>query len=237
MKAKIVLIGDSGVGKTSMINRLTKNEFTIDYTPTVGGNVANYVINTDKGTVHFGVWDTAGQEQYRSLVPLYFQGADAIVIVYDITERRSFNSLSEWTSLIRENLRPDILIALVGNKLDAQDKRAVSTDEPTKACNEHNLFVFEEVSAKTGQGIQDLLEVIATNEKFFKVISTKKNDDSNEAPVNMPPAPAPNTSTPQNTSNPQNSPAQTNSSPANKKSKKGQNDQEMADATCKCSIA
>lgn len=164
---KITFVGDASVGKTSIVNRVVKNEFSDHTTSTIGAAFCTmrYSLNGRERTYH--VWDTAGQERYYSLIPLYLSGAQVIVIVYDITNRDSFDKiLNNWLPYIRKNLRlredePMPMMYLLGNKLDLSGKhRQVSVSEAESFAKEHDMG-FLEVSAKTGDGAKEVFRQIA----------------------------------------------------------------------------
>ena len=197
MNAKLVIIGNSGVGKTCLIDRLTRDEFKLDVTPTVGGNMVNHDVSTSAGEVHFAIWDTAGQEEYRSMVPMYFKDSHAIMIVYDLTNRASFDAVNDWVELIRKSTssqpNKNVLLTLVANKMDLEDQRQVSIDDGRSLSEALGCLIFQETSAKTGQGITDILEELASNEKLSRIINEVEeekrklaNQDSNKSKLVQP---------------------------------------------------
>ena len=114
---KLVFVGDSGVGKTSLVERTVKNSFTENADSTIGAAFHKYVLKTDDNmTVTFNIWDTAGQERYRSLGPIYYRGSDAAILVYDITNSQSFDNIDAWIHNLKTVLGSDIVIALVGER-------------------------------------------------------------------------------------------------------------------------
>jgi len=164
---KITFVGDACVGKTSIVNRVAKNEFSDHTMSTIGAAFCTlkYALHGRERTYH--IWDTAGQERYYSLIPLYLSGAQIIVIVYDITNRESFEKIaSNWLPYIRRNLRlrddePMPMLYLLGNKLDLMEKhRRVPAAEAESFAREHNMG-FLEISAKTGEGAKEVFRHIA----------------------------------------------------------------------------
>lgn len=142
---KLVLLGESAVGKSSLVLRFVKNIFSANQESTIGGNsgqngplqnlhynfVAAFLTQTlhvDGDTLKFEIWDTAGQERYHSLAPMYYRGANAAVVVYDITSAESFERAKKWTLELQKQAQPDIVIALVGNKTDLETQRQVSRE-------------------------------------------------------------------------------------------------------------
>lgn len=159
-KYKVVLLGESGVGKSSLVVRLVKNEYLPSQHSTVGASFFRYAAALDDGvTVNFDIWDTAGQERYKSLASMYYRGAAAALVVYDITVYDSFDRARFWIKELLAN-SPDTLIALVGNKCDREDERAVSKDEAKRLAAESNLIHFE-ASAKEGTRVTAVFHEVA----------------------------------------------------------------------------
>ena len=133
-KFKVVLLGEAGVGKSAIALRLVKNEWIENSRSTVGASFFKHIIDVDSVTMHFDIWDTAGQERYKSLASMYYRGAAAALVVYDITSQSSFVRAQEWIQELKENA-PDALIALIGNKSDLSEQRAVGTNETVEFSN------------------------------------------------------------------------------------------------------
>mmetsp|Transcript_65733 Transcript_65733/g.76439 ORF Transcript_65733/g.76439 Transcript_65733/m.76439 type:complete len:208 (+) Transcript_65733:33-656(+) len=157
---KLVLLGDCYVGKTSIAYRFTKGEFSDFQESTVGAVFMTHGIDLPHATVKFDMWDTAGQERYRSLAPMYYKGAKAAVVVYDITSYETFRRAKEWIEELNQNASPNIIIALVGNKLDLEEKRAVQTSEAREYAEKLGLFHFE-TSAKRGTNLNEVFLTLA----------------------------------------------------------------------------
>lgn len=171
---KLVLLGDSAVGKSSLVLRFVKKQFYEYQESTIGAAFLTQTINLKDCTVKFEIWDTAGQERYHSLAPMYYRGAAAAIVVYDITSRQSFVRAKAWVKeLQRQQGNPNIVIALAGNKLDLADKRQVDQDE-AKAYSEENNLLFLETSAKTDTNVTGLFETIAI--RLPKNTAPKPND-------------------------------------------------------------
>merc|ERR1719362_134270 len=148
-KHKIAFLGDSGVGKTSLINQFIYGTFSLNHNPTIGIDYLSKIINTGERSIRLQIWDTAGQERFRSLIPSYIRDASAVMIVYDITNRQSFDSIPGWIQHVRELVgEAETLVLLVGNKVDLEENREVSTEEGEAAAREAGLMFFE-VSAKS----------------------------------------------------------------------------------------
>ena len=154
---RVIFIGDSGVGKTSIIHRIKTGSFLSTTTPTIGAGVTTVDAETERGTRTFQLWDTAGQEVYRNIIPIYFKGADAAVVVFSCSDAQSFEHLQSWLNELDANAEAEVITLIVGNKCDLEH---VKTDvEVRKWCQTRKLpLVF--VSAKTGQGMDVLMKEI-----------------------------------------------------------------------------
>ena len=163
---KVVLLGESGVGKTSLITRYVCGTFSQLVMTSTGSSFVTKNLDVDENNkVKFQIWDTAGQEKYRSLAKIFYQSASVAILVYDITTRNSFNGIKEyWSKEILANSPEDIIIALVANKSDDYYEQEVSTQEGKDLAREINA-IFQCTSAKLGSGIDELFKMIA--EKFI----------------------------------------------------------------------
>ncbi|EAY21862.1 small GTP-binding protein, putative [Trichomonas vaginalis G3] len=158
---KVVLIGDSAVGKTSLFLRMKGDDFLDEQSPTIGVSCSIFPVSTEKGVVEFNMWDTAGQERFRIIVPMYFRKAAVILIVCDISLRSSFESIPEWVNLIRDKAPDDAKLIIVGNKCDLRNESSVSLEELCNMGEEYNAILTLETSAMNGIGIDLLKETIA----------------------------------------------------------------------------
>jgi len=158
LRFKLAILGDSGVGKSSITSKYVHNTFDDYNPPTIGAAFLTKDIYLSNRTLKLEIWDTAGQERYRSLAPMYYRGAGAVIVVYDITNVESFASAKRWISEVRHN--GQYIIALVGNKLDKAEKRKVDIND-VKSYIEQEQFIHAEVSAKTGEGINDFFQLVA----------------------------------------------------------------------------
>jgi small GTP-binding protein len=158
---KVVLLGESAVGKSSLVLRFVKREFHEFQESTIGAAFLTQTIQIDDTTVKFEIWDTAGQERYHSLAPMYYRGAQAALIVYDITSKDSFLKAQNWVRELQRQASSNIVIALVGNKLDLASSRAVDHNEAKMFADENNLL-FMETSAKTAVNVAEVFTAIAT---------------------------------------------------------------------------
>ncbi len=153
---KSILIGDAGVGKTCMLYRAINNEFKEAYDVTIGAEFSSLTVRIASRTVKMQIWDTAGQENFRSMIRVFYKGSHAAFLVYDVTRKDSFEKLEEWLIDVRENANPDVRVMLVGNQKDNESKREVSTEHGAEFAKAHQFLGFRETSAKTGDGITEL---------------------------------------------------------------------------------
>ena len=156
---KILLLGDSSVGKTCFLLRFTEDTFTDNHISTIGVDYKLKIINSDDKIIKLQVWDTAGQDRFRSITKNYFRGSHGIVLLYDITSLSSFNNIKSWLQQIRESLGNTVAIILVGNKLDLEHNRRITKDQGMQLATEHNMGFFE-TSAKDGININEAFECL-----------------------------------------------------------------------------
>lgn len=160
-KYKIVFLGDQGVGKTSIITRFMYDSFDKLYQATIGIDFLSKTMYLEDRTVRLQLWDTAGQERFRSLIPSYIRDSSVAVVVYDITNRASFLNTSKWIEDVRNERGNDVIIVLVGNKTDLNERRQVSVEEGEDKSNKEGIM-FIESSAKAGFNIKSLFRKLAT---------------------------------------------------------------------------
>jgi len=157
---KLVLLGESAVGKSSLVIRFVKGQFHEYQESTIGAAFLAQTVCVGETLVKFEIWDTAGQERYHSLAPMYYRGAQAAIVVYDITKQDSFARAKTWVKELQRQAPQNIVIALAGNKCDLADSRAVDYEE-AKQYAEENGLLFVETSAKTAFNVNDLFLAIA----------------------------------------------------------------------------
>merc|ERR1712078_893924 len=157
---KLVLLGDSAVGKSSLVLRFVRGQFFEYQESTIGAAFLTQNVSLNDYTVKFEIWDTAGQERYHSLAPMYYRGAAAAVVVYDITNSDSFARAKSWVKELQRQGSPNIVIALAGNKCDLASKRKVEASEASEYAKDNGLF-FMETSAKTALNVEELFKAIA----------------------------------------------------------------------------
>jgi len=161
-KYKLVFLGEQAVGKTSIITRFMYDTFDQAYQATIGIDFLSKTLYMDDRTVRLQLWDTAGQERFRSLIPSYIRDSSAAVIVYDVTNKTSFENTKRWIDDVRAERGDDVVLALVGNKTDLAEERQVTVEEGEARAKEHGLL-FVETSAKAGMNVKSLFRQIATN--------------------------------------------------------------------------
>jgi len=167
---KILLIGDSGVGKSSILLRFTDDDFEEDHPATIGVDFKTKLITLDGKRVNLTIWDTAGQEKFRSLTSSYYRGTHGIILVYDVTKRVSFLSLEQWLNEVEMySTNQDVITLLVGNKVD-KSEREVSREEAAKFAKAKSML-FIECSAKTKLGIQQAFEACTKDTGYSGTLS------------------------------------------------------------------
>ncbi|KAK6466986.1 ras-related protein Rab-11A [Huso huso] len=168
---KIVLIGDSGVGKTNLLSRFTRNEFNLESKSTIGVEFATRSINVEGKTVKAQIWDTAGQERYRAITSAYYRGAVGALLVYDIAKHLTYENGERWLKELRDHADSNIVIMLVGNKSDLRHLRAVPTDE-ARAFSEKNGLSFIETSALDSSNVELAFQTSLT--EIYRIVSQRQ---------------------------------------------------------------
>jgi len=170
---KVVVIGDSAVGKSQLLARFTKNEFSFDSKSTIGVEFQTRTLNLKSKVIKAQIWDTAGQERYRAVTSAYYRGALGAIVVYDITKRQTFDHVARWVDELRSHADTSIVIMLIGNKADLEEQRAVTTEQAVEFAQEQGLF-FSEASALSGNNVESaFLKVL---EEIYSVASKKTLD-------------------------------------------------------------
>jgi small GTP-binding protein len=181
---KVVLVGESGVGKTSIITQFIDQTFQEDIQSTTGGTFSTKSVVCDGGKIlKFEIWDTAGQEKYRSLTTMFYKDANAAVMVYDVTRKDSFEEMKNyWANQIKENSPENIILAIAANKSDLIEQETVDEEEARNFAKELNA-IFVTTSAKSSEGINSLFEEIAKKYSGATNITIKEEEDGDEPQV------------------------------------------------------
>ena len=174
---KVVLVGESGVGKTSIITQFIDQTFQEDQQSITGGTFSTKSVICEGGKIlKFEIWDTAGQEKYRSLTTMFYKDANAAVMVYDVTRKESFDEIKNyWSNQIKENSPENIILVIAGNKSDLIEQETVDEEEARNFAKELNA-IFISTSAKSSEGINSLFEEIAKKHTGSTNITIKEDD-------------------------------------------------------------
>ena len=175
---KYIIIGDPSVGKSCILNQFLNGAFTDDYDITVGVEFGAKTIDLRDKKVKLQIWDTAGQDSFKSITRAYYRGAAAALICYDITCHESFENLHSWLEECKTNGNPEMTLVLVGNKIDLGDNREVSTEEGQAFATENDMLFFE-TSAKTSERVGELFQKSAT--KIYEKVKSGVIDPKNES--------------------------------------------------------
>merc|ERR1711898_81130 len=175
---KYIIIGDTGVGKSCLLLQFTDRRFQPIHDLTIGVEFGARMITIDKKQIKLQIWDTAGQESFRSITRSYYRGAAGALLVYDITRRETFNHLTSWLEDARQHSNSNMTIMLIGNKSDLEHRRAVTFEEGQQFASEHGL-VFLETSAKTAANVEEAF--FNTAKKIYEKIQQGAFDVSNES--------------------------------------------------------
>ncbi|KAF8118625.1 hypothetical protein N665_0004s0105 [Sinapis alba] len=175
---KVVLIGDSGVGKSNLLSRFTKNEFSLESKSTIGVEFATRSLNVDDKVIKAQIWDTAGQERYRAITSAYYRGAVGALLVYDVTRHSTFENVETWLKELRNHTDPNIVVMLVGNKSDLRHLVAVQTED-AKSFAEKESLCFMETSALESTNVEDAFAEVLT--QIHSIVSKKAMEAASES--------------------------------------------------------
>ena len=179
---KIIFIGDSGVGKSCLTSKAVKNNFEDYYQATVGFEFLTFNMKLNKTVIKLQIWDTCGQEIYKSLITNFYRNSSLAVLVYSIDSRESFEHAEVWLKELKNMANPDVRIFLVGNKADLEENRQVKKEEGLKYKNDENLDLFLESSAKTGYNARSVLVEAAKMlyRDYMKYNESQENNNTNK---------------------------------------------------------
>ncbi|KAK4402014.1 UNVERIFIED_CONTAM: Ras-related protein RABA2a [Sesamum angustifolium] len=179
---KVVLIGDSGVGKSNLLSRFTRNEFCLESKSTIGVEFATRTLQVEGRTVKAQIWDTAGQERYRAITSAYYRGALGALLVYDVTKPTTFDNVSRWLKELRDHADSNIVIMLIGNKTDLKHLRAVATEDAQGFAEKEGLS-FIETSALEATNVEKAFQTILS--EIYRIISKKSLASDEPAPTSI----------------------------------------------------
>ncbi|KAG2332734.1 hypothetical protein Bca52824_003914 [Brassica carinata] len=180
---KVVLTGDSGVGKSNLLSRFTKNDFSHDSRSTIGVEFATRSIQVDDKIVKAQIWDTAGQERYRAITSAYYRGAVGALLVYDVTRHVTFENVERWLKELRNHTDANIVIMLVGNKADLRHLRAIPTEEVKAFAERENTF-FMETSALEALNVEKAFTEVLT--QIYRVVSKNALEGGDDPTTALP---------------------------------------------------
>merc|ERR1712032_1503522 len=174
---KLLIIGESGVGKTCLLLRFTDDSFTANHLTTIGIDFKIKIIDQEQKRIKLQIWDTAGQERFRTITKTYYKGAHGIILTFDVTDESSFKNIKNWVKQIEQNAQNNVCKVLVGNKCDREDRK-VTFEEGSKLAEEFNMKYFE-TSAKTNLNVNEtfsfLTKDILSNTETKKPIGGNVN--------------------------------------------------------------
>ena len=159
---KLVLLGDSGVGKTSIVTQYVSGNLPENMNPTIGAAFVTKEVTIDNQQLELLIWDTAGQEVYRGLAPMYYRSALIAIIVFDVTKNESFDSVSYWIRELKTNVEENIIILVCGNKIDLEEKRSIEYQTASSMAQE-NGALYAETSARTGAGVERMFQMVLSH--------------------------------------------------------------------------
>ncbi|KAL6991262.1 Ras-related protein RABA1c [Sarracenia purpurea var. burkii] len=174
---KVVLIGDSGVGKSNLLSRFTRNEFSLESKSTIGVEFATRSLTVDGKVIKAQIWDTAGQERYRAITSAYYRGAVGALLVYDVTRHSTFENVERWLRELRDHTDPNIVVMLIGNKSDLRHLVAVSTEDGKSFAERESLF-FMETSALEAMNVDNAFAEVLT--QIYRIVSKKAMESADD---------------------------------------------------------
>jgi len=149
------------VGKSCLLARIMDNDFKIEHQVTIGVEFGAFIVEIEKKIVKLQIWDTAGQESFRSITRIFYRGAHSVFLTYDITREETFQNASEWLKEVKQHANNDVLIYLIGNRSDLEDEREVTREKAVAFCREQGITRFFETSAKTGDCVEEVFSLSA----------------------------------------------------------------------------
>ena len=184
---KIIVIGNSGVGKSSLTNKATRNIFEENYHATVGFEFFTFNVKIQGKVISLQIWDTCGQELFRSLITNFYRNTSLAIIVYSVTSEESFQDIDMWLKELRTHANPDVKVVLIGNKIDLENERKISKEEGEKLAKTNKFDKFVETSAKTGINTMSTFVEIAflLYENYLKFKDDENKSYKNSSSLTM----------------------------------------------------
>ena len=179
---KLIIIGDTGVGKSCLMKRVMDNEFKTEHQVTIGVEFGSYGIRVDGKIIKMQIWDTAGQESFKSVTRIFYRGAHCVFLTYDITRDETFVSLAEWLKEIKQHAAEDVRIFLVGNKSEMSEQREISFERSIEFAKKNGIHKCFETSAKTGASVEELFSCAGKNlyQQLMRELTTQATKESNK---------------------------------------------------------
>ena len=165
-----------GVGKSCLLARVMDNEFKLEHQVTIGVEFGSFVIRLDGKIVKLQIWDTAGQESFRSITRIFYRGANCVFLCYDITRQETFTNVQDWLKEIKQHATQDVVVYLIGNRVDQEDLREVQKQAAVDYCKANKIDKFFETSALTGFNVEDVFSLAAK-----ELYNAKKEAESGDA--------------------------------------------------------
>ena len=179
---KVLLLGDSSVGKTCFLLRYCDKSFQEAHLSTIGLDyrLKSMTLQNDK-KIKLQIWYTAGQDRFRAITKNYYKGANGIILIYDVTNKQSYENVKNWLTQIKEEANPNVIIYLAGNKIDVEeDQRVITTEDGQKIADEYKL-PFKETSAKNGINVNEIFqELVEKIDEVFSKLEVPKSDQKNK---------------------------------------------------------
>lgn len=184
LKYKVIVVGNSGVGKSCLSLRAIQDIFKENYELTLGTEIYNFKVKVNNTPINLQIWDTCGQEKYKSLIKNYFQNSSLAIIVYSVVDQNSFQDVNEWYKEVKSNTSPDCKIFLIANKVDLPERK-VSTEQGNQCKNDFKFDLFMETSAKSGFNSKELFMNGAKilYKEYEKLNNLEKNKKKNEEKI------------------------------------------------------
>ena len=178
---------DLGVGKSCLLARVMDNDFKLEHQVTIGVEFGSFVIKVDEKIVKLQIWDTAGQESFRSITRIFYRGANCVFLCYDITRKETFNNVQEWLMEIKQHASQDVIVYLIGNRIDQEELREVKKETAIEYCKQNKIDKFYETSALNGFNVESVFSLAAKELYYAKVegesLATKTPDSSTKKPT------------------------------------------------------